>query len=850
MRYPESQAHKPRDFKPRDRFTVTLQFVTIFFVAYATLIAYFMFVDGDSIFNPWSAAFILIFSGVLTYIMNYNRDVLLATEFQNAIFASAISRHFLFSIIARRDGSIMFADGGVEQILADYSRIRHSNLQDILALGEVKPEFKQIILNSVGQEQEESVLLSMKTKNGTREDMVITIDPIVRIPNFCLIRARPYYTSRAGGDSKSSQQVSSPAVSAYSFNDIFNNLPVGLFYTDGNGHVIFANSQVETWLGYESHYFNKAEHHIRTLVEGPDEMFTGKPYEGKAKLLHANGTIHTFDVSTTVDFDEDKVSRLSVIVYPAALHEDVKKNSNVSQQNQSAMPLNAGMAQEKDLFEDAPIAIVRCDMQGNIIHVNNAFDELIQATASSRPKHILDYIAEDKRNDVSAALSKLLESSDHSQHVDVEFIHAENDTIALSIFANKSTANDLVTFYLVDVTDQKNLELRFAHSQKMQAVGQLAGGVAHDFNNLLTAMIGFCDLLLMRHPAGDQSFADIMQIKQNANRAANLVRQLLAFSRRQTLQAKNLDITEVLAELSNLIRRLIGENIELKMIHGRDLSMIKADQGQLEQVIINLAVNARDAMKNGGSLTIRSSNIQIDNTHTIPRQMMAPAGEDVSIPHGNYVLIEVTDTGTGIPKNVIEQIFEPFFSTKEVGSGTGLGLSTVYGIIKQTGGYIYVNSVEGKGTQFHIYFPALSVAEEKAAAAEVQEQNAQDLTGKETILLVEDETPVRTFASRALKNKGYTILEADCGEAGLDIMKQHGENVDLIITDVIMPGINGPTMVDKVSESFPNIRVIFMSGYAEDIFMDNYGSERSFNFLAKPFTLKQLAAKVKEVLTA
>jgi two-component system cell cycle sensor histidine kinase/response regulator CckA len=379
----------------------------------------------------------------------------------------------------------------------------------------------------------------------------------------------------------------------------------------------------------------------------------------------------------------------------------------------------------------------------------------------------------------------------------------------------------------------------------MQAVGQLAGGVAHDFNNLLTAMIGFCDLLLMRHPAGDQSFADIMQIKQNANRAANLVRQLLAFSRKQTLQPKMLDITEVMAELSNLIRRLIGENIELNVMHGRNLGHIKADQGQLEQVIINLAVNARDAMKEGGQLTIQSSQLTVDKDNPLRPTLFSPEEEEQIVP-GEYILIEVVDTGSGIPKDILQKVFEPFFSTKEVGAGTGLGLATVYGIIKQTGGYIYVESNEGSGTNFSLFFQKHDPKPEEEEKEE--HVTASDLTGSATILLVEDETPVRTFAARALSNKGYTIIEADCGEQALEIMAEQGKEIELIVSDVIMPGIKGTEMVKQVLPNYPDVKVIFMSGYAEDVFSDSFGDDRTFEFLAKPFTLKALASKVKEVV--
>jgi two-component system cell cycle sensor histidine kinase/response regulator CckA len=396
--------------------------------------------------------------------------------------------------------------------------------------------------------------------------------------------------------------------------------------------------------------------------------------------------------------------------------------------------------------------------------------------------------------------------------------------------------------HFIDLTDQKNLEVQFAQSQKMQAIGQLAGGVAHDFNNLLTAMIGFCDLLLLRHKPGDHSFSDIMQIKQNANRAANLVRQLLAFSRQQTLQPRVLNITDVLAELSNLLRRLIGENIELKMMHGRDLGLVKVDQGQLEQVIINLAVNARDAMPTGGGLTILTSNLSL--SQPLHR-------EHEEMPVGDYVAIEVIDTGTGIPKENLGRIFEPFFSTKEVGSGTGLGLSTVYGIVRQTGGFIFVDSALGEGTKFTIYLPRHQEAPAAAAPeaeAGVRDRTSSDLTGTGTILLVEDEDAVRVFSARALRNKGYQVLEARSGEAALTLLSTEMHRIDLLVSDVVMPQMDGPTLIRHVREQRPDLKVIFISGYAEDRFRDQMDSGANIYFLPKPFSLKQLAGKVKEVL--
>lgn len=509
-----------------------------------------------------------------------------------------------------------------------------------------------------------------------------------------------------------------------------------------------------------------------------------------------------------------------------------------------------------DFIESSPIAILRLNESGHVIEANRAFRTLVQGADNVLSAHsFMEYLDTEDRQKFAEALEKIFR--DHTDALPLSLTLRLSNAVTVIVFTyitliRPAHSKPVLILHMIDQTEQKNLEMRFAHSQKMQAVGQLAGGVAHDFNNLLTAMIGFCDLLLMRHPAGDPSFADIMQIKQNANRAANLVRQLLAFSRRQTLQPKTLDLTDVLAELSNLIRRLIGENIQMKITHGRELGMVKADQGQLEQVIINLAVNARDAMPSGGSLSIRTSNVTIERGHVVPKDKIAPADDEVIAP-GDYVLVEVEDTGTGIPPEIIKNVFEPFFSTKEVGSGTGLGLATCYGIIKQTGGYIYVRSTVGVGTTFCLYFKSFQSEQTTTKIADgAADTSASDLTGKATIMLVEDETPVRIFAARALRNKGYEVLEADSGETALEVFSGHSGDIDMIISDVVMPGMNGPKMIVTLEEKFPErmkqIPVVFISGYAEDAFIDSFGAERSFNFLPKPFTLKQLAGKVKEVL--
>jgi two-component system cell cycle sensor histidine kinase/response regulator CckA len=386
------------------------------------------------------------------------------------------------------------------------------------------------------------------------------------------------------------------------------------------------------------------------------------------------------------------------------------------------------------------------------------------------------------------------------------------------------------------------LEEQIAQSQKMQAIGQLAGGIAHDFNNVLTAIIGFSDLLLGNHRPTDPAFADIMNIKNNANRAAGLVRHLLAFSRKQTLMPQVLSLTDVLEDLLNLFTKLLGEKIKAKVVHGRDLWFVKVDPTQFQQVVINLVVNARDAMPNGGELAIRTMNVSEREVVALGHAGMAP---------GEYVLCEVSDNGSGIPPEVMDKIFEPFFSTKDVGKGTGLGLSTVYGIIKQTGGYIFCDSEVGSGTIFRIYLPrceAQVAQTEDAAEKPAKREAAKDLTGSATVLLVEDEDTVRSFASRALSTRGYKVLTASHGGEALEVMREHGGEVDLVVSDVVMPEMDGPTLMKHLNKERPDIKLIFMSGYAEEAFRNNLDADLKFGFLPKPFTLKKLVTAVKEAL--
>jgi two-component system cell cycle sensor histidine kinase/response regulator CckA len=484
-----------------------------------------------------------------------------------------------------------------------------------------------------------------------------------------------------------------------------------------------------------------------------------------------------------------------------------------------------------DLFRDAPMGVAFADGDGVITDANKVFAAFFGG-AVLKGRKLVDLVEAGDRNAVS---QRIVNAASGSADAGAVELRAPGEKLA-ELFASPVRGGKAV-LYLVDVTDQKALETKFAQSQKMQAVGQLAGGVAHDFNNLLTVIIGNCEFLLMRHPAGDPSFKELNEVHQNALRAATLVGQLLAFSRKQTMQPKVLGLNDVVGELAQMLRRLLREGIELKVEKDEALWPVHADEAQLSNALINLVVNARDAMPSGGTVAIRLSNEKVAAASSLGSAVMPP---------GDYVCLEVSDTGIGMTKEIQSKIFDPFFTTKPVGQGTGLGLATVYGIVKQSGGFIDVRSDVGKGTAFHIYLPR-HAGEVAVAQASEHAPAARDVTGQDTILLVEDEEAVRSFAARALRMRGYDVLEASGGEEALEIV-QSGADIHLIVTDVVMPNMDGPTMVKHVKKLKPELPVIFMSGYAEEAFRRDEGSG-DIHFLPKPFGLKQLAAKVKDVLS-
>ena len=625
--------------------------------------------------------------------------------------------------------------------------------------------------------------------------------------------------------------------------DYLDHAPAGFFSADPDGRIVHINATLAEWLGLDLARFHAGQMSLEDLV--------GK--DGVALLASVPaGQSSAHPAIVDLDFVKRNGQSLPVrVLHSVPLSPDGAPGAtrtivlNRSPGEDASEALRAAEVRFARFFNNTPIAIASVDREGRIRQTNAPFARLFGPGEPGRVRRFPDLVRESDRVALSAAIAMAAEGKGEIPPVEAMLDGGERDERFARFFVTGVDAGEAdpeaAIVYALETTEQRRLESQVKQQQKMDSVGQLAGGVAHDFNNVLTAIIGFSDLLLANHKPSDPSFQDIMNIKQNANRAASLVRQLLAFSRRQTLRPQVLNLADLLSDLTILLQRLLGENVKLEMVHGRDLWPVKADLNQFEQVIINLAVNARDAMPNGGKLSIRTRNVNAADLQAFPHR---------PLPDTDCVLIEVEDTGTGIPPEVRDRIFEPFFSTKEVGKGTGLGLSTVYGIVKQTGGHVFFDSVVGKGTVFRIFIPRHLPQAEVPVATTGGEKTAEiaDLTGTASILLVEDEEAVRAFAARALQARGYTVHAAASGVEALEVMKRVGGKVDLVVSDVVMPEMDGPTLLRELRKDRPDLRIIFVSGYAEDAFARNLPKGEEFQFLPKPFSLKQLATAVKETL--
>jgi len=645
--------------------------------------------------------------------------------------------------------------------------------------------------------------------------------------------------------------------------DYLDHAPAGFFSVDAKGDVVYLNATLANWLDQDLAQVGSGGLKLTDLVAG----------DGAALLTTLRAA--PGEVKTEV-LDLDLKTR-SGRTLPVRLFHKLAFGADGAPGASRTLVLNRARDDGTDpqraaeirfmrFFHHTPMAIATVDRAGGIVRTNPLFvrlfhDALRGQHGEGRDRSISAVVIERDRPALDVAIAEAAHGKGDIAPVDATLAGQGERFGRFYVTAVEEEERDqeAAIVYTLETTAQRELENKVTQQQKMELVGQLAGGIAHDFNNVLSAIIMATDFLLNAHKPTDPSFQDIMQIKQNANRAASLVRHLLAFSRKQTLRPQVLDVGEVLSDLTMLLRRLIGENVTLDVVHGRDLWPVKVDISQFEQVIVNLAVNARDAMPDGGRLRLHTANVTAKDSERFRAKGM---------PAADYVLVEVSDTGTGIPEAILDKIFDPFFSTKEVGKGTGLGLSTVYGIIKQTGGFIYVDSVLREGTTFRIFLPrhiasAEEAAAERAAEAEVpavtdvlaaadqlKRAASADLTGQGTILLVEDEEGLRALNARGLASRGYTVLEAGNGLEAIDLLEKFDGQVDLVVSDVVMPEMDGPTLARELRRRNPDLKIIFVSGYAEDAFQKHLPDHGQYAFLPKPFTLKQLVAAVKETLAA
>ena len=630
--------------------------------------------------------------------------------------------------------------------------------------------------------------------------------------------------------------------------DFLDHAPAGFFAAKADGAIVYMNATLAGWLDQDLTRIGPGALSLSEILAGEGAALV----EAVAPKPGATST-EIIDVDLKTRGGRPQPARLLHAVSWGADGAPGPSRTLVLDRGPGAdisEPLRAAEVRFARFFNNTPLAIATVDARGRIGRANAPFARLFGDRMRGESEDRSVYACLDQERDRTAlevAVAAAAKGEGDVAPVDAALPGEGQRSVTLFVTRvdDRDGDDEVAVVYALDTTDQRALEAKFAQSQKMNAVGQLAGGVAHDFNNVLTAIIGYSDLLLANHRPTDPSFQDIMQIKQNANRAASLVRQLLAFSRRQTLRPQVIALGDVLADVRMLLSRLLGEKVKLEVVHGRDLWLIKADLNQFEQVIINLVVNARDAMvehnPDGGMVTIRTRNLAAADVAALGHSEMAA---------GDYVQIDVEDTGPGIPEGIIDKIFEPFFSTKEVGKGTGLGLSTVYGIVKQTDGYVFALSEAGKGATFRVFLPRHMAApeSEEARPAVAAPAPQQDMTGSGTVLLVEDEDAVRAFASRALISRGYTVIEARSGVEALEQMEIHGREVQLVVSDVVMPEMDGPSLLRELRKSQPKLKIIFVSGYAEDAFKKNLPEGEAFSFLPKPFSLKQLVQAVKETM--
>ncbi|HEX2814481.1 MAG TPA: response regulator [Sphingopyxis sp.] len=568
---------------------------------------------------------------------------------------------------------------------------------------------------------------------------------------------------------------------------------------------------------------------LRAFDEGDQAHYAGRDVAAMLRLDDA-GTLYFAREGDRAT----PVRMLQIPLTPADGHGPVL----LAMLDEEMGPADRGTAQTyvETLLSLLPFGLALVDRDGRFLYMNRAFLRAAGIGEGRPPRYPGDLVVGEDKGPLADMIRRHSSGQQVGGDLSIRLIGQGDDPVSMRVVGVRGLGEAAVLLSLKDSSEESRLKRQVAQASKMQAVGQLAGGVAHDFNNILTAVLGACDLMLMRHTPGDSDYDDIQQIRSNANRAASLTRQLLAFSRQQTLRPQILQLPDVISEVSHLLKRLIGDTVQLMVHHGRGLGAVRADPGQLEQVIINLAVNARDAMAGAGTLTIETYPVSAADVRQMGNEFMPPA---------DYSALKVSDTGSGIPADVLPKIFEPFFTTKDVGKGTGLGLSTVYGIIKQSAGFIFADSRPGE-TSFTIYLPVHRAGSDGPATPAPPAKPRKSQWGTGTILLVEDEDMVRAVAERALTRAGYSVVTAAQGEEGLERFAGM-EKIDLIVSDVVMPTMDGPAMVRAMRAKRPALPVLFMSGYAEEQLRQSIDIA-DVAFLPKPFSVAQLTEAVSAAL--
>lgn len=625
---------------------------------------------------------------------------------------------------------------------------------------------------------------------------------------------------------------------------LYDKMPLGLMKMDAEGVITHANRTLVDWIGMPPEAIDKRILRLKDLVsaDGAEVLMTA-----------ARRGVDTLAINLDIVREDGRSLPMHLVCRgdgtDAGEHGLVIGCLNRETEIAGADDGTAELRLSR-FFQSAPFGIATVASDGTITNANTAFARMILDGTSGAGESVLDALTprteRNTRQRVEASLKDVIDGRGNVSPIEITVGQNNEYTrrVFMSPLAGAKGAREAAVLYVLDATEQKRLEARFAQSNKMEAVGTLAGGIAHDFNNVLTAIIGFSEFLLQSHKPGDPAHRDLLNIKSSASRAAGLVSKLLAFSRQQTLQNEVLQLGEVVSEITPLMNKTLGEKIQLKVLTERELWLVKTDKSQIDRVIVNLVVNAKDAMLDGGELTIRTRNVTEREC-----QKMDHFGLQV----GEYVIIEVSDTGTGMSPDVLNKIFEPFFTTKGVGKGTGLGLATVYGIVKQSGGFIFPESEIGKGTTFRVFLPRyVPDAEEEAAIQQRQARrearHAPDVTGSGRVLLVEDEDGVRSFAVRALRSRGFEVLEATNGAEALELIEANDGNLDIVVSDVVMPEVDGPTLLKTLRKTHPDLKFVFMSGYPNDAFRAGFDSDEKYGFLPKPFSLAQLVSKVKQEL--